>query len=133
MLGLGDIVLPGIMIGLALRFDLWLYYLRKQTKTQKVVVGSDGEKQTSEAVEKAPYISPTGRWGDRFWTYTLPASALPTQLRSSFPKTVFHCIYDRLRTRHDYHTGNHECVSTCPTSAAVPGARSFGGVCGELD
>lgn len=31
MLGLGDIVLPGIFVGLALRFDLWVCYLRKQT------------------------------------------------------------------------------------------------------
>lgn len=30
MLGLGDVVLPGIMIGLALRFDLYMFYLRKQ-------------------------------------------------------------------------------------------------------
>ncbi|CAG7996371.1 unnamed protein product [Penicillium nalgiovense] len=29
MLGLGDIVIPGMMIGLALRFDLFLYYQRK--------------------------------------------------------------------------------------------------------
>ncbi|KAF1827932.1 uncharacterized protein K489DRAFT_310948 [Dissoconium aciculare CBS 342.82] len=31
MLGLGDIVIPGIMIAMALRFDLYLFYLKKQT------------------------------------------------------------------------------------------------------
>jgi minor histocompatibility antigen H13 len=89
MLGLGDIVLPGIMIGLALRFDLYMYYMKKQTKAQKVVAGSDGDKTAQEVMEKAPYISPTGRWGDRFWTYTLPVESLPSQLRSSFPKRYF--------------------------------------------
>jgi len=33
MLGLGDVVLPGIMIGLALRFDLFMCYAKKQTRT----------------------------------------------------------------------------------------------------
>ncbi|KAL8864752.1 MAG: hypothetical protein Q9174_007235, partial [Haloplaca sp. 1 TL-2023] len=32
MLGLGDLVLPGMMIGFALRLDLYLFYLGKQTK-----------------------------------------------------------------------------------------------------
>ena len=31
MLGLGDVVLPGMMIGFALRLDLYMHYLRKQT------------------------------------------------------------------------------------------------------
>ncbi|KAL8687123.1 MAG: hypothetical protein Q9224_005246, partial [Gallowayella concinna] len=33
MLGLGDVVLPGMMIGFALRLDLYLHYLRLQTTT----------------------------------------------------------------------------------------------------
>ena len=89
MLGLGDIVLPGIMIGLALRFDLYLYYLRKQMKAQKAANESDGQATNQDTVEKAPYVSVTGHWGDRFWTYWLPASLLPPQLRSSFPKPYF--------------------------------------------
>lgn len=36
MLGLGDVVLPGIMIGLALRFDLYLFYLRQQTRGKNI-------------------------------------------------------------------------------------------------
>lgn len=35
MLGLGDIVIPRIMVGLALRFDLYLYYLRQQKTKEK--------------------------------------------------------------------------------------------------
>ena len=89
MLGLGDIVLPGIMIGLALRFDLYLFYLKKQSKLQKAIVDSNGESTTQEVTEKAPYVSATGYWGDRFWTLRLPSRALPSQLRSSFPKPYF--------------------------------------------
>lgn len=81
MLGLGDIVLPGIMIGLALRFDLYIFYLKKQKTWTK----ADG----TEELEKAPYVSVTGKWGDRFWTLGLPNSILPSQLHCSFPKTYF--------------------------------------------
>ena len=81
MLGLGDIVLPGIMIGLALRFDLYLFYLRKQKmKTTE---------EEQEEIEKTPYVSATGKWGEHFWTRSLPTSALPPQLRASFPKPYF--------------------------------------------
>lgn len=50
MLGLGDVVLPGLIIGLALRFDLHNFYLRKQHSTP------------SHNLEKATYIRPSGRW-----------------------------------------------------------------------
>lgn len=89
MLGLGDIVLPGIMIGLALRFDLYMYYMRKQKMTTKTEVDSEGKSTKDEEIEKAPYVSVSGHWGDRFWTYWLPATALPPQLRSWFPKPYF--------------------------------------------
>jgi len=79
MLGLGDVVLPGIMIGLALRFDLFLFYQRKQRR-------SDGEK-----LARAPYVSVAETLGDRFWTSRLlfanvPAGFVP---RGVFPKTYF--------------------------------------------
>lgn len=48
MLGLGDLVLPGIVIGFALRFDLWLHYHRKGSSVT--------------------YLPATGQWGTRFWT-----------------------------------------------------------------
>ncbi|KAE9380062.1 hypothetical protein N431DRAFT_432373 [Stipitochalara longipes BDJ] len=59
ILGLGDVVLPGIMIAIALRFDLYLHYLRKQTPS------SD---HASKDVTKAKYEEASGQWGERFWT-----------------------------------------------------------------
>ncbi|KAH9808259.1 Presenilin, signal peptide peptidase, family [Teratosphaeria destructans] len=86
MLGLGDIVLPGIMIGLALRFDLYMFYLRKQKKPP-TTAATDGEQ--SDAVEKAPYVPVTGTLGDRFWTRRLPPTAKPAKLTTTFPKPYF--------------------------------------------
>ncbi|KAK5017218.1 hypothetical protein LTR39_001667, partial [Cryomyces antarcticus] len=111
MLGLGDIVLPGLMIGLALRFDLYLYYLKKQTKasapstakadaTAADPAANDSTPPTkssafaaeAQQIIKAPYISPTGQWGTWFW---LPwsdstASTLQQLDVTSFPKPYFH-------------------------------------------
>jgi len=72
MLGLGDIVLPGIMIGLALRFDLYMQYLRKQTK--KADINKSFEESTTKDADtvKQPYKSVTGHWGDRFWSTSVP-------------------------------------------------------------
>ena len=79
MLGLGDIVIPGIMIGLALRFDLYLFYLRKQ-KTRRSseadLVGNEADKTAilevrdtagDENTVKAEYRSASAGWGERFW------------------------------------------------------------------
>ena len=60
MLGLGDVILPGMMIGFALRFDLYLFYLRQQT--QRIIEDSD------IGVKKATWHPATGGWGERFWT-----------------------------------------------------------------
>ena len=54
MLGLGDVVVPGMVMAFALRFDLFLFYLRRQ--------GKGGE--------KVEFGSVTGGWGERFWTST---------------------------------------------------------------
>lgn len=54
MLGLGDVVLPGIMIGLALRFDLYLFYLKKQTKGSNrglVLDSKDGSGRTADSID----------------------------------------------------------------------------------
>jgi minor histocompatibility antigen H13 len=92
MLGLGDVVLPGIMIGLALRFDFYLYWLRRQRRT---LVTTPGEKGT---IIKQKYMSMAGRWGDYFWTHSLMGRKLwddnITRTRSAeapftFPKTYF--------------------------------------------
>ncbi|MCJ1248255.1 hypothetical protein MMC30_005472 [Trapelia coarctata] len=105
MLGLGDIVLPGIMIGLALRFDLYLYYLKKQRLTKQVSpevpeVGLTKEKtqaskddtksdvpDSAKAIVKAIYTSATGGWGERFWLGQKHSACTEG---GSFPKTYFH-------------------------------------------
>ncbi|MCJ1421704.1 hypothetical protein MMC32_008070 [Xylographa parallela] len=108
MLGLGDVVLPGIMIGLALRFDLYLFYLKKQRR-QKIdskdgsdaqsaeykpdsmvhleanVTEGDKTDRASEKVVKTTYRPATGGWGERYW---LGSKAVLEG--GSFPKTYFH-------------------------------------------
>ncbi|KAL8751006.1 MAG: hypothetical protein Q9184_006217 [Pyrenodesmia sp. 2 TL-2023] len=46
MLGLGDVVLPGMMIGFALRLDLYLHYLKQQKSVS--IVAADGDPTTKE-------------------------------------------------------------------------------------
>lgn len=93
MLGLGDVVLPGIMIGLALRFDLYLFYLRRQ---KRIPAATSGEPDT---IEKPRYHSLAGRWSDHFWTHSLLGRPLWTVTESenkddsevpfTFPKIYF--------------------------------------------
>lgn len=76
MLGLGDVVLPGIIMALALRFDLYLHYLRKQ-KTSSVFSSISNPTISSPTTssngnlkaQKAEYVDATGNWGERFWTW----------------------------------------------------------------
>ena len=77
MLGLGDMVIPGIMIGLALRFDLYLFYLRKQkrrrsseadlTGNEKLDVSEVKSTAGHESIVMADYRPATAGWGERFW------------------------------------------------------------------
>lgn len=93
MLGLGDVVLPGIMIGLALRFDLYLFYLRRQ---KKIPAATSGEADT---IEKPRYHSLAGRWSDHFWTHSFfgrplwttkePAGKAESEVPFTFPKVYF--------------------------------------------
>jgi minor histocompatibility antigen H13 len=72
MLGLGDIILPGMMIGLALRYDLYLHYLKKRNMPHIVAdVTSEPEPKRlkeSNSEDKPKYHQVTGHWGDRFWS-----------------------------------------------------------------
>lgn len=87
MLGLGDIVLPGLLVGLCLRFDLYQHYLRKQ----------QGDEDSNQPIDsnqiKAHYISPSKHWFDDFWTDQ--SSSLKSQNPAKpldfgmFPKTYF--------------------------------------------
>jgi len=105
ILGLGDIVIPGIVIAMALRFDHWLYYYRQiqyTTKTLETEV-KDGEtrvttikKDTQRVADKPTYIDVAGSWGEWFWTSTwfglLTRQTLvapPSVAAASFPKVYF--------------------------------------------
>ena len=101
MLGLGDIVLPGIIIGYALRFDLHLFYLRKQVRqaTGNATVSEDAEDanasktrkpDTKSEIVKAKWVPATGSWGERFWT-SYKKAVIPEALQGVvFPKTYFY-------------------------------------------
>lgn len=86
MLGLGDIVIPGMMVGLALRFDLFLYYYRKGIQKARA-------EDSNEETVKAQYQHPTGSWGERFWAPPVVTRELelqpPYHDARSFPKTYF--------------------------------------------
>ncbi|KAJ5887430.1 hypothetical protein N7495_007471 [Penicillium taxi] len=86
MLGLGDIVIPGMMVGLALRFDLFLYYHKKGIQKAR------GEGSNEVAV-KPQYQRVTGSWGERFWAPTVrpqyPEFQPPYSDARSFPKPYF--------------------------------------------
>jgi minor histocompatibility antigen H13 len=82
MLGLGDIVVPGMMLAFALRFDLYRFYLKKSSTAA-------ASKLTDVAVAKKPkYMPATGSWGERFWTkFQFQGTELKAK---SFPKPYFH-------------------------------------------
>ncbi|EFQ98340.1 hypothetical protein MGYG_01373 [Nannizzia gypsea CBS 118893] len=85
MLGLGDIVVPGMIIGLALRFDLYLYYLRKQSRQGQ---------SSSKDDDRVEYKNAAGGWGERFWGCSFKGANVPQHEEvyfeaKSFPKTYF--------------------------------------------
>ncbi|KAI0388391.1 signal peptide peptidase-domain-containing protein [Xylariaceae sp. FL0594] len=100
MLGLGDIVIPGIFVALCLRFDQYMYYRRQQ---QVKEVELDTEEMSSgqlirttklhHIVVKPDYVNPQGQWGDRFWatklTKIFSPDATPALRASAFPKPYF--------------------------------------------
>lgn len=84
MLGLGDIVIPGLVIAMSLRWDLWRFYEMKRRATllevQKLameeMVDSDGHdrkrrktygEEEMELMTKPRYVKVTGVFGERFW------------------------------------------------------------------
>lgn len=83
MLGLGDVVLPGIMIAMALRFDFWRWCEVRRAKEQALynVVATAGTPMPRHQLPK--YIKPTGAWGERLW------NCGANDLAGVFPKTYF--------------------------------------------
>lgn len=101
MLGLGDIILPGMMIGFALRFDLYLFYLRKQTQrtindpksTADSANDSASEEAVGSKVTKAMWHPATGGWGERFWTSKNVILSSKKFQGVLFPKTYFRASF----------------------------------------
>ena len=98
MLGLGDVVIPGMMIGFALRFDLYLFYRRKMSSSKLKsmdhvkVEGSKGDTSrydisTKDDTPKPLYHSATSGWGERFWVGSSNDNYIDG---GKFPKTYFH-------------------------------------------
>lgn len=87
MLGLGDIVVPGIMIAYALRFDLYNHY-RMIGKT-KGSSRKDNKPDANAALnnDKPIYSSARGMWAERFYTSRRLWSN--TLVAKSFPKPYF--------------------------------------------
>ncbi|KIE01354.1 intramembrane protease, partial [Metarhizium majus ARSEF 297] len=104
ILGLGDIVIPGMVIAWALRLDLWLHYVRKIKfePTDLTIVTKDdssGEivrrSETKHKEVKARYIDVKNKWGEGLWTrenfFFSSPSELPVELAGArFPKTYFY-------------------------------------------
>ncbi|KAK3393161.1 signal peptide peptidase-domain-containing protein [Podospora didyma] len=98
MLGLGDIIIPGLLIGLALRFDHHLYY-QKRVKLEPVELTSETAStltgETTKATEvkyrqvKQRYIDPQGQWGNRFWTTKFGRLGPVPQAASAMSATAF--------------------------------------------
>lgn len=100
LLGLGDIIVPGLLMGLALRFDLYRHY-QKKIKLEKVhLTASESSESVSKSEPdflrvKAPYVDPQGQWGSRFWTTKLGRLSPVPLARSvvdatAFPKPYFY-------------------------------------------
>ncbi|KAK0656302.1 signal peptide peptidase-domain-containing protein [Cercophora newfieldiana] len=104
ILGLGDIIIPGLLMGLALRFDLYRYYQKKVRMepvelTSEVASSAAGETTTTKASTykrvKSPYVDPQSQWGNRLWT-TKFGSFLPVpeaasvRAATAFPKPYFY-------------------------------------------
>lgn len=93
MLGLGDVVLPGIMIALAIRFDLYMHYLRlkraieakNKAATQPGTVEATFDFNESSKPMKPFYETATGFYGERFWT--TPRSLVPFPVSLLFKKS----------------------------------------------
>lgn len=83
MLGLGDIVVPGMMLAFALRFDLYIHYLKKGSGGKSSQLKTDAPDS-----DKPIYVNARGQWGERFWTSSKTRSE--GVLATKFPKPYFY-------------------------------------------
>ncbi|KAH6630515.1 signal peptide peptidase-domain-containing protein [Chaetomium sp. MPI-SDFR-AT-0129] len=99
MLGLGDIVVPGMLMALALRFDLFLHY-RRQTRLEPVQLKAETTAGTTTTTTehrriKPRYVDIHGQWGNRFWTTPIGRlfpvrDASEPRTATAFPKPYFY-------------------------------------------
>jgi minor histocompatibility antigen H13 len=115
MLGLGDVVIPGIMIGLAIRYDLHLHYARKQKNLpgDEKTESSHAMETSKPRVQKSSYHTATGLWGERFWLSSSSTSLDIAPLTGGqFSKVYFNAslvgyIVGMLATFTAMHISNH--------------------------
>lgn len=86
MLGLGDIVVPGIVMAFALRFDLYRHYV-KIGKDKKTNVLNDSKDAEDKKDTRPTYVSARGSWAER--TYTAKHLWSPILRAKNFPKPYF--------------------------------------------
>ena len=101
ILGLGDIIIPGILIAMCLRFDLYRHYqckmahepitfetgtLFSDTSTQGKSVRSPEQQYMTK---KSTYVDPTGRWGDWLWLRSKHSNTTKFMRDVSFRKPYF--------------------------------------------
>ncbi|KND89915.1 putative intramembrane protease [Tolypocladium ophioglossoides CBS 100239] len=104
ILGLGDIIVPGMLIGWALRLDLWIHYIEKikYESTDLTILEKDGasgqvvkRSENKYKEVKARYVDVKGKWGDALWTrgtlFLTRYRQLPVELAAAdFPKPYFY-------------------------------------------
>lgn len=108
MLGLGDVVLPGIMIAMALRFDFWRWCEARKSKESKAAgaEAASGAANTPSKAQLPAFIRPTGTWGERLW------NCGAKDVGGVFPKTYFLAsiggyVVGMLVTLYVMHVWNH--------------------------
>lgn len=67
-------------MALALRFDLYLHYLRLPNHAQN---------RKGEHSKRSPYMDATGKWGERFWTWGAKKDQLTAADGARFKKIYF--------------------------------------------
>lgn len=87
MLGLGDVVVPGIMIAYALRFDLYNHYRQMSLRSNEKLAGKKAESNPTQKDSKPMYLPARGMWAERF--YTTRELWSPSLRAKSFPKPYF--------------------------------------------
>lgn len=108
MLGLGDVVLPGIMMAMALRFDFWRWCEARKCNESKAAgaEAASGAANTPSKAQLPVFIRPTGAWGERLW------NCGAKDVRGVFPKTYFLAsiggyVVGMLATLYVMHVWNH--------------------------